>query len=237
MMKSKILDTYNQLAQGYDEQVDHKPHNAYYDRPNMLRLIGDCKGKQVLDAGCGPGKYAQELISNGAFVTGFDMSSQMIGLAIKRNGGDGHFFVHDMEEPLSSIKDHTFDTVISALAMDYVEDWNKPLSEFNRVTRPGGRLVISMEHPFHKFNESESEQYFELEAVKCEWTGFGPTLDMYSYRRSLMDMVRPLAANRYFIDQIIEPRPVEQFRHLDPKNYEKLNRFPLFICISAVKRD
>ena len=58
MVKQKILQAYEQMAKKYDELIDHKPHNAYYDRPNTLQLIGDVAGKNILDAACGPGKWA-----------------------------------------------------------------------------------------------------------------------------------------------------------------------------------
>ena len=38
-------------------------YNAYYDRRAMLALVGDVRGLGVLDAGCGPGLYAQELLA------------------------------------------------------------------------------------------------------------------------------------------------------------------------------
>lgn len=38
------------------------PYNAHYDRPAMFELIGDVRGKDVLDAGCGPGLYASRLV-------------------------------------------------------------------------------------------------------------------------------------------------------------------------------
>jgi 2-polyprenyl-3-methyl-5-hydroxy-6-metoxy-1,4-benzoquinol methylase len=40
--------------------------NAYYDRPACLALLGDVAGKRVLDAACGPGLYAEELLRRGA---------------------------------------------------------------------------------------------------------------------------------------------------------------------------
>lgn len=43
-------------------------------RPACLALLGDVTGKRVLDAACGPGLYAAELIGRGARVVGFDHS-------------------------------------------------------------------------------------------------------------------------------------------------------------------
>ena len=53
MIKKKIKQAYEDLADSYSQQIDHKPHNAYYDRPNTLSLFDDVKGKSILDAADG----------------------------------------------------------------------------------------------------------------------------------------------------------------------------------------
>ena len=56
-----------------EEFLDHAQggfYNAHYDRPACLALLGDVAGKRVLDAACGPGLYAAELIGRGAQVVG-----------------------------------------------------------------------------------------------------------------------------------------------------------------------
>lgn len=101
MIKQKIIQAYEEMAESYNELIDHKPHNAYYDRPNTLSLISDVKNKPIMDAACGPGKYAEILISQGASLTGFDISPQMIAFAKARNKESGEFFVHDLALPFS----------------------------------------------------------------------------------------------------------------------------------------
>ncbi|MFY7861479.1 MAG: class I SAM-dependent methyltransferase, partial [Chitinophagales bacterium] len=78
MNNEKIVSAYEIIAEKYNELIDNKPHNAYYDRPNMLQLLPDVHGKSILDAGCGPGKYAEILFEKGALVTGFDASPKMV---------------------------------------------------------------------------------------------------------------------------------------------------------------
>lgn len=51
------------------------PHNAYTDRPAMLTLAGDVAGLRILDAGCGGGHYAAELVGRGADVVAVDGSA------------------------------------------------------------------------------------------------------------------------------------------------------------------
>ena len=236
MSKEKILKAYETLADRYNDLIDHKPHNAYYDRPNTLGLISEPRGKTILDAACGPGKYAEILLSQGAEVTGIDISPRMVELAKARNAGNGKFLVHDLAEPLTMIANKSQDIVLCALAMHYLEDWNNTMREFYRVLKPGGQLVMSIEHPFFEFNYFKSEQYFAVEAVKCTWNGFGQPVEVHSYRRSLQECIIPIVNNGFYIDQLIEPRPVKEFEKLDPRYYKKLNEFPAFMCISAVRK-
>ena len=236
MIKEKVKQAYNQLAQNYNKLIDHKPHNAYYDRPNTLGLLENVKNKSILDAACGPGKYAEILLSKNAQVTGFDFSPEMIKIAKQRNNNQGNFFVHDLSKPLTMIKDKSFDFVLSALALHYIEDWSLTIEEFHRILKPNGQLIISIEHPFFEYNYYKSSNYFKKEPVKCVWKGFGQPIEINSYRRSLNDCISPLTDNGFYIDKLIEPKPLDEFKKLDPKHYKELNEFPAFMCIRAVKK-
>ena len=236
MMKDKIKAAYEELAESYDAHIDHKPHNAYYDRPNTLALMGQVKGKNILDAACGPGKYAEILMAEGATVTGFDLSPTMIDLAIKRNAGRGNFFVHDLAQPFAKLQNESFDIIVCALAMHYVKDWNPVVAEFYRVLKSGGTLVISIEHPFFDYNYFKSERYFDLEEVKATWSGFGKPVEVPCYRRSLQDSIDPIVTSGFVIDKLLEPLPTAEFEKLDPKHFKELNEFPAFMCIRALKK-
>jgi SAM-dependent methyltransferase len=236
MSKEKIKQAYEDLADSYNNIIDHKPHNAYYDRPNTLSLLPNVAGKSIFDAACGPGKYAEILISRGATVIGCDISPKMIAHAKNRNKGIGSFFVHDLSLPIKQLNNASFDIVLCALAMHYIEDWNATIEEFYRVLKPNGCLVISIEHPFFEYNYFKSTQYFSIEHVKCTWSGFGKPVEVPSYRRSLQECINPLTNNGFYIDQLLEPKPTKEFEKSDPKHYNELNEFPSFICIRAFKK-
>ncbi len=236
MIREKIRQAYNDIAYNYNRLIDHKPHNAYYDRPNTLNLLGDVSDKYILDAACGPGKYAEILLSQNARVTGVDLSPEMIVQAQQRNQKEGSFYVHDLHDPLSREKDESYDVVLCALAMHYIQDWNPTIKEFHRVLKPGGELVISIEHPFFEYLYFKSDKYFDTEHVKCVWNGFGKPTEINSFRRSLHRCIMPLTDNGFYIDKLVEPKPVSAFEKLDPKHYEELMAFPAFMCMRAVKR-
>jgi SAM-dependent methyltransferase len=201
-------------------------------------LLGDVGGKRVLDAGCGPGVYAEELVGRGAEVVGFDASGRMVELARERLRGRAEVSLANLEEPLAWLEDESFDLVVSALAMDYVEDWGAPLSEFRRVLKPGGKLVFSVEHPTFRFVEQVYEgegSYFETVLGGMEWSGFGKRVWMPSYRRPLGTLVDAILGCGFVFAGMLEPRPDERFRAADPEEYERLCRMPGFLCFVGRK--
>lgn len=236
-IKQKIVAAYETMAVRYNELIEHKPHNAYYDRPNTLALLPESvDGLSILDAACGPGKYAEILLSKGANITGFDISPTMVQLAKERNPERGDFFIHDFSQPLEMFDNKSFDVVLCALALHYIPDWGPTIREFCRVLKPNGHLVISIEHPFFEYTYFNSQKYFEVEHVTCTWKGFGSPVEVNSFRRSLHECLSPLTGNGFYIDQLVEPKPTREFEALDPKHYKELNNFPAFLCIRAVKR-
>jgi 2-polyprenyl-3-methyl-5-hydroxy-6-metoxy-1,4-benzoquinol methylase len=69
---------YDEFAERFERHAETALWNAEYDRPAVLGMLGDVAGKAVLDAGCGPGIYAEELLERGASVIAVDASEQMI---------------------------------------------------------------------------------------------------------------------------------------------------------------
>lgn len=229
------LATYEDLADAYAAAIDTKPHNAYYERPATLSLLPDVRGKRVLDAGCGPGLYSQWLLDRGAEVVALDVSPRMLALAKERTGGRAELHRADLSAPLDFIDSASVDVIISPLVMEYVENWQKTFREFHRVLVSGGQLVVSVTHPFFDFTYFKSQAYFDTERVSSVWSGFGQKrVTMPSYRRSLQETLNPFADSGFCIQQILEPKPTEEFRKADPRHYAELSQQPCFLCIRAI---
>src|SRR3954462_9368821 len=128
---------YATFADRYDALVPSKPHNALYERPASLALVGDVAGLDILDAGCGSGICSEKLVRTGARVRAFDVTPEMTALARQRCAGlDVEIREGDMTQKLDWIADHSVDGVLCSLALDYVEHLKPVFGEFHRVTRP-----------------------------------------------------------------------------------------------------
>lgn len=227
---------YDQLAAAYANRIETKPHNAYYDRPAMLSLLPDVVGKRVLDAGCGPGVYAEILVEMGAEVVALDGNEKMVTLARSRLGERVQVYHANLEAPLDYLDDAFFDIVLAPLVLDYIYDWRTTFAEFNRVLKLGGALVFSIEHPVMKyFDHRAHSHYFKVEQVSYTWRGFGPPVEVPSYRRSLGETINPLIESGFFLDTLLEPLPTEAFKEQDPEGFEQLLREPCFLCVRAIK--
>jgi ubiquinone/menaquinone biosynthesis C-methylase UbiE len=207
-----------------DEFLDHAKDgffNAYYDRPACLALLGDVAGQRVLDAACGPGLYAAELIRRGAQVVGFDQSPRMVEISRAR-ASQGEFRVHDLADPIAWLPDRSVDLALCALAIEYVDDRVSALSELRRVLRPGGALVLSRQHPTGDWLR-HGGSYFDVRTVQETWSK-GWTVRYWL--APLEKTCEEIFAAGFVIERLLEPRPVPEAAALDPEEYERLAREP-----------
>ena len=117
------------------------------EEPEVERVLGDVRGLDLLDAGCGTGRHAIRLAGAGARVTAIDFSAEMLAKAQARPGADPvRFVVHDVTTPLPFAAG-TFDRVLSALVLEHIPDLRAFFAELGRVTRPRGRIVVTAMHP------------------------------------------------------------------------------------------
>ncbi|MFK7737968.1 MAG: class I SAM-dependent methyltransferase [Pirellulaceae bacterium] len=232
--KPLAYDAYQKLAPHYAAKIDSKPHNAYYERPAMISMWPDLAGQNVLDAGCGPGVYAEELLSRGAQVTSIDVSDEMLKCARHRLGPNAVLMQVDMTQPLDMFGERTFDVVNAPLCLDYIEDWAAVLSEFQRVLKPNGILQFSCAHPMHDAEYFKTQCYFSVEQVECTWRGFGVDVVVPSFRRSFEEVIMAPLSCGFQIKRLVEPLPTEAFSQADPKRYKRLMHRPAFLCIQCV---
>jgi SAM-dependent methyltransferase len=144
----RTREAYDRLADVWSQTTDDGPWNGHLERPALRSLIpSDLAEATVLDAGCGSGAQAEWLLGRGADVVGVDLSAAMVEQAKQRCAGRGRFFVADLGAPLP-LDPRSVDGVTCSLALHYLRDWAVALGSFARMLRPGGWVVLSLDHPF-----------------------------------------------------------------------------------------
>lgn len=227
--REEVTDAYDALADDYEAVAENAAHNAYLEFPTVTALVPDVEGSRVLDAGCGAGRYAEWLLSEGADVVGCDASQEMVEQARERLGNEVSVHHADLTEGLGFAADNSLDGIVCAGVLDYVEDWQQPLAEFTRVLRPDGFLVASVGHPASDVNLEAASSYFEIELREPEFDVGAPL-----YRRPIEEIVGPLLNAGFRLSGLREPQPTEEFRGVAPEEYDEVAREPVFLCVQGI---
>ncbi len=220
------------LGDFFASNADTSPYNAHTDRPAMLDLAGPVDGSRILDAGCGAGHYAAELVARGADVVAVDGSETLLEHARRRLGGRAELHLQDLDEPLR-FADASFDGVVCALVLHHVTDRPRLLAELRRVLRPGGWLLVSTTHPtadWHRFGGSYyAEDWVDMALADGRW-------EIRFQRMTLQTFLGELLAAGFVLEKLVEPRPAPDLRDRDATAYDRLQQAPCFLAV-RVRRD
>lgn len=226
---------YDQHASLYAADVEDNVFNALYERPSTLMLVGDVRGQRVLDAGCGSGAHARELLARGASVVGFDQSAGLLAEAHARLGDMVPLYQADLSEPLTFAEDGAFDVVVAALVLHYLRDWLPPMREFARVLRPGGRLVFSTHHPFLDFVLSNTANYYRIEEWDDVWHKGGTMMQMRYWRRPLEAILAPVREAGFVVDRVSEGQVDPRAQAKDTRAYQLITTRPQFLFVRGLR--
>ena len=146
--------TWNEIAPHYQAEhripCDFVHYGPHCPNEDQLQLIGDVKGRRVLEIGCGGGQCSIAFAKRGAIATGIDISDEQVAFArelARQHGVEATFHQGDVTS-LNGIADESQDVVFSAYALMYVERLDRCFAEVRRVLVSGGLFVSSTDHPF-----------------------------------------------------------------------------------------
>ena len=132
-------------ADGYNRYI--QAEFASFRKDAWTKQICDHFGKDdrldILDAGCGPGFFSVILSSQGHRLTGIDQSEDMLRVAeenANKFGVSPVFIKMDIND--LEFEDDSFDVIVTRNVTWTLEYPEKVYSEFRRVLRSGGMLLI-----------------------------------------------------------------------------------------------
>ena len=114
---------------------------------HLLRLVpfDKCRGKSVLEVGCGAAVDLARFARNGAVVTGVDLAQSAIDLAranFSQQHLEGELVVADGER--LPFPDERFDLVYAHGVVQYTAHPQRLVDECRRVLKPGGRAIFQV---------------------------------------------------------------------------------------------
>ena len=137
-----------------DAQRGYAAWSETYDRPGnplisveapaVVKLLRESPPGRAVDAACGTGRHARWLADHGHEVLGVDASPEMLERA-RLNVPSARFMQGDLRRlPIDTA---SAGLVVCALALEHLPELTPPVRELARITRQGGRVVISTIHP------------------------------------------------------------------------------------------
>lgn len=183
---------------------------------NMLNAIGDVKGKNVLDLGCGEGYFTRLLAGRGAQLKAIDGSTKMIELAKSASGEEISFGVGDITSNLP-YETNSFDLVVCHMVLMDIENINPIFKEVARVLKAKGEFFFSIVHPCYYqaigdwFDIETDRPAFRFKARYTEQVRYMKLIDglpsetkLPHYNRPIQDYLKPIIANSLYLTNFIE---------------------------------
>jgi 2-polyprenyl-3-methyl-5-hydroxy-6-metoxy-1,4-benzoquinol methylase len=230
------------------------------NNPATFKLIGNVKGKKVLDLACGEGYNTRVLAKKGATVVGVDFSEKLVELArhseIKERLGIV-YYVADAAN-MEKIQSNHFDLVTCFMALQDIENYKEAIFEVARVLKEKGRFVFSIPHPCfigHVVKDGENitswiyedgtqeksfviRQYFGIGKYEVQWDmeRIAKPFKTTAFHRTLTDYFQSLHQSGLLVSRLVEPRPTLKAVSKYPSLRKRL-RIPQSISIEAVKKE
>lgn len=245
--EKKAKNLYDYVAEHYHRfRTKDNPRGWFYNEmlemPATLELLGNVKGKKILDFGCGSGIYAKLLTKKGAKIKGFDISPEMIKIARQENPeldlrvGSGYKFPFKEK----------FDVVLASLVVHYLDNWNKMLKEVRRVLKKEGYFIFSTGNPVSEVIEKipckgerlrvlGKKDYFNVKTIGGIWNiDKKEKLKVFSFHRTYESIIKTLVKHGFEIIDYKDCKPLEKARKIFPEEYKLNSKMPYF-CVWKVR--
>jgi ubiquinone/menaquinone biosynthesis C-methylase UbiE len=265
MKIGKVREQWNYAVGSWIEFVRTRKdyYREHMNGPSLKRMIGDVKGKKLLDIGCGEGYFSRYFAGLSADVVGIDFSEEMIKAAKKEEikcplGVE--YYIADAAD-LVFLESKSFDLAFSFMALMDITDFEAAIGEAYRVLRDGGRFVFVITHPCFEQRWDDGElicgwetrklddgsrdflylwikDYFTRHVEVVDWPereGKRPySFTTTSYHRTLADYVNTLSEKGFVISRMDEPIPTDEGIVVHP-SLNRHRRIPQSITFEAVR--
>jgi 2-polyprenyl-3-methyl-5-hydroxy-6-metoxy-1,4-benzoquinol methylase len=161
-------------SDGFFQELDQYRFDKLRYLPKLVDF-SDCRGRLLLEIGCGVGIDLVRFARGGAIVTGIDLAETAIDLAktnFRHNGLSADLCVMNGES--LQFEDQSFDVVYAHGVLQYTANPQRMVNELHRVLRPGGKAIMMVYNKYSWLNLLSKAMNVELEHADA------PALKTYS---------------------------------------------------------
>lgn len=175
--------------------------------PALFALLGEVRGRRILDLGCGEGYLSRMLARRGALVTGVEPAERLYVLCQEREAREPLGIIyHQQDASALTLPSDAFDTVVMNMILHDIPDYQGAIGKAATVMAPGGDVVASLLHPC--FEESASRwpdrNVVEIREYFAEVAR--PQSFALLYHRPLSAYVNALLDVGLVLQRMVEPR-------------------------------
>lgn len=214
-MVREVEKWWNEAAPWFQEWANLSTKSAdygpYAPREDKLKLLGNVRGKKILEIGCGGAQCSISFAKQGAICTGIDITQTQLDYARKlaeKEKVKVNLIKGDVQT-LNKIKSGSYDIVFSAFALMYIRDLAKCFREVHRVLKKGGLFVFSLGHPFYIIDAKTRKMkrsYFKTgRIVEHETWSDGSKHKFVMFHRKVDDIVNSVIDAKLTILEMHEP--------------------------------
>lgn len=220
----------------FDDQGDGA--RRWLLNPTIFELLGEPKGKRILDAGCGQGYLCRLLAKRGARVTGVEPALPWYAAAVAQEEAEPQGIEY-MQADLSTLAlthphlQGTFQVVIANMVLIDIPDYIAAICSCAAALVPGGVFLCTLLHPC--FEESsvswpekrsvETREYFD-HIVREQRIG-------YLFHRPLSSYINALLDAGFTLRRMVEPRVSAEGADLLGNDRDRY--IPSYVALSLTK--
>ena len=254
-IKIAIRAGWDAMSESYQAESAISTSDVHYapfaPGERSYRLLGNVRGKRVLELACGGAQNSLALSSWGADVVALDISATQLEFARSLRSRAVESFeliAGDMGSP-TMFRPNSFDLILSAFGWEFIPDLATCVACCAELIRPGGQLLMSTVHPLTAFDWEMGRRtllvtdYFNLPVEVWEEPvpdGHSPGLTFF---RTIEELVAAVTGAGLVVESLLEPYPIapghdEQSpyagRYWDDHR-ERLTHVPFAVVISGRK--
>jgi ubiquinone/menaquinone biosynthesis C-methylase UbiE len=133
-LENIISRSFDKIFSQFPEKIEENDSRLN----SLITALGELSGKQVLEIGCGKGRFTNVVNKKNASCVGIDVSINFVHEATRKN--KGKFFLASATN--LAFKPSSFDAVFAVEVIEHIADLEKCFLEVKRVLKPDGIFVI-----------------------------------------------------------------------------------------------